>query len=353
MGVGMAVVAVAVAATLAAGLRFDQAADAVQSGDLAAARDDLDAAVTLDPGMALYVRQRGISSLLLGDLQLATRDLTAATHLNENDDQTWRALAIALRERGDVAKADDALDEAIDVQRSDKSSLMLRAAWLLQDGRSEELHSLLPEITLAWPTALAAPGWEDVAGDLATPELVSMAIDRWQRGLPSAEPPRAQPFLLIVLGERADLASEASGPAELSEQMGEAAIAVGWCEPVASELLETMPTDDQRSSAYWGLRVQHAAEHGASDPTALSLYELITFTEPSFETATSRMNPLRENSERGSADAWGYDRVVIRWEDSPVWLPLPQAGADLMLLDPRGARSSMRMPEGPGSCTAP
>ena len=87
-------------------LRLRGCRSSVRVGDLRSAEAGLTTAVALDPGMALYARQRGTVRLLLGDLPAATRDdLERAARLNPSDDLAWRTLALARAEAGSVDAA--------------------------------------------------------------------------------------------------------------------------------------------------------------------------------------------------------------------------------------------------------
>ncbi len=348
----MLVIAIPLSSTLVAGLAFDAGARDVYDGHLEAARADFTLAIALDPSMALYVRQRGITNLLEARHDAAIADLQRATAINPNDDLGWRALAIALRADGRSDEARDALDETLDLQRSDKSNLLLRVAWQAQDGDIEGLRQTLAEVVLAWPTVVGAPGWDKVSGGNVEPRnAVELALDRWERGQSTPEPLRGQLSTLALLGERPELLSQGATVDHLPRLLANAAAAVTWCEPDATDLLESMPSEERRISTYWALRVQNAAERQEEDPDALTLFRLSTFKNPSPESASLLLNPLRENNERGSVDSWGYDRVVVRWDSSPIMLPSPDAGSDRLLVDPRGARRAMGFSSGPGDCS--
>ncbi len=348
----MLVIALPLSSTLVAGVAFDAGARHVHDSHLDAARADFTLATALDPSMALYVRQRGITNLLEGRHGAAIADLHRATAINPNDDLGWRALAIALRADGRPDEARDALDQALDLQRSDKSNLLLKAAWQAQDGELVGLRETMAEVVLAWPTVVAAPGWDwGTTGNVEPRKAVELALDRWERGQSTPEPLRGQLFTLALLGERPELLSEAATIDDVPRLLAKAAAAVTWCQSQATDLLEAMPSEERRISTYWALRVQNAAERQREDPDALTLFRLSTFQNPSRESASLLLNPLRENNERGSVDSWGYDRVVIRWDSSPIMLPSSDAGSDRLLVDPRGARRAMGFSSGPGDCS--
>jgi len=132
-----------------------------------------------------------------------------------------------------------------------------------------------------------------------------------------------------------------------------ATVAVYRCAPDTGKLLEGVSAQDRLTSAYWALRVQWSAESGAIDPDALEAYSILSGSNPTSEDYERQMNPLWENNAQGSVDGWGYDRAAIYWDDSPVLLPLPEAGATRWMLDPKGSRETAGFAMGPGVCPRP
>jgi O-antigen ligase len=338
-----ALVAVAVGLTLVAGLAYDTAVSRIHSGDVAAGREGLSTAAALDPGMALYVRHRGAAALTLGDRQAAIQDLRRATHLNPTDDVAWRLLALAHREHGDGEAGYRALDQAIDLQRSDPSNLALLAQWQATDGAIDAARQTVAEAVLAWPTLVVAPGWTDmVSGFIEPAAAVDSAIARWERGGSSPEPQRRQLLWLTAVAGRSDLLASASDLSDDSEALDRTAYAVYSCEADAAERLASLTGQDLWSGTYWALRIEQAAQIGDSDPIATRLFEIVTAVQPTAPPEETRLNPMRENNARGSVDSWGYDRIVIRWNDPPVELPSAEAGEQRWMVDPVSAREALR-----------
>jgi O-antigen ligase len=349
---GAVVLVPVVGATLAAGVAYDAAVRASAAGDLAAVERSLDTAITLDPGMALYARQRGSVRLLRHDPEAAVHDLRRAARLNPYDDVTWRTLSIALADSGDDVAAEAALTQALTLQRSDPTNLLLLASRQRQSGDNAGRRATLAEIALAWPTTVAAPGWSELVGDLPTTEVISDAIGRWQARQASPEPLRQQPLLVSAIASRLDLLPQAERLAGTSRALSETMYALAHCDDAARALIDAVSTSDRRTSTYWALRLQIAAEFGEADPTAHRVYPIIAAENPRNEDASERMNPLQENNAQGSVDAWGYDRAPIVWPIAPFTLPLPSAGAARWMLDPDTARSEMEMSD-IGSCGGP
>jgi O-antigen ligase/tetratricopeptide (TPR) repeat protein len=345
-----AVVAIAVTSALVGGIRYDNAVARVDAGDLPGARRELDAAMALDPGMAIYARQRGIINLQLSEPAEAIADLRRATALNPNDDLSWRGLALAQRTAGEDEAARVSLDRALALQRSDVTNLLLSAVWHREDNELASYERDAIDIVLGWPTVIAAPGWNAINGDhRATLQVVDAAIERWMDGGDPPVPIRTQPLLLALMGHRSDVAPMAEASSGLSPALTSAMRAVYWCESDASIELSNVPEADRRSSLYWALRLQHSAATGSVDPTALRLYQQAAgrLTAASMD---ARLEPLQENNPQGSVDAWGYRRIPISWRSQDWTLPSPQAGAARWLLDPDVARAAIGNPAASASC---
>lgn len=345
---GLGIAGIAYASTLAAGVIYDSAFEAIGLGQDEAAQGQLDTAVLLDPGMALYSRQRGTLRLLQGDPGAAVDDLERATALNSSDDLAWRTLAMAYRAEGDLPASTSALGRAIDTQRSDPTNLMLSAFWESTAGDSPDVRRTIGEIVQAWPNALASPTWREALPGWMTPaEAIGTAIDRWQGGALSPEPMRGQPLWLTIVGGRPELLDEAIGPSGLTPALVDATLAVWGCDPSAEQLLASVPNEERQSGAYWSLVIRSSAENGEVDTRAARLYAVAT-NDSIWQEA---LNPLHENSASGySADAWGYRRLPIVWGPSGIELPSPESGSSRWLVDPQGARRAIGLVEGPGQC---
>jgi hypothetical protein len=157
--------------------------------------------------------------------------------------------------------------------------------------------------------------------------------------------------MLLALSDHTTLVNQAAELAAVSIPMAQAAIAIGHCEPTAGAQMESISADDRRTPTYWALQLELDAERGDTNALATRLYAIQTFHTPTQKSSTTLLNPLNENNSQGSVDSWGYDRLGIQWANSPIELPSPEAGADRLLVDPAGARSSMDLMKGPGHCT--
>ena len=337
--------AVPIGMTLVAGLRYERARDLALAGDTRAALSELDAAVALDPSMALYVRQRGSALLLSGDAEAATTDFARATELNPYDDLAWRALALAHREAGAVSEAGAALDRAIDLQRSDPTNLLLKISWS-DDGSAPAATDLLAEVVLVWPTITGAPGWDEVLpAGATTRELIDRALDRWARRLPSIEPITVQALWLAAVGNRPELFEAAAAEGGYSDQLSRAFVAVVTCAPSAGSALEAVPDADRRTTTYWLLVDQFAAFSGADDAAADRMQYLFRLPELDEERAEALLSPLRVNDRYGyRPDEWGYRRPSIPWDSPGPVLPDPRSGELMWRNDPARASAIAGLP---------
>ena len=100
-----------------------------RKGDLDGAVADLDEAIWLDVNLAPAYLARGLVRTARGEHEKAAGDLARAASLDPNDPAIWRALAAALRKKGDEAaakRADERALQAEDDTRSQEKSGKLR-----------------------------------------------------------------------------------------------------------------------------------------------------------------------------------------------------------------------------------
>lgn len=331
------VIALVWAATAVADVAYLSARSAIHDGRIKEAIPRLEFARRLDPGMALYARQLGTAQLLANSTASAIESLDAAVQLNPSDDLAWRALALAHAASGDVGSAWASLGRAVETQRSDPTNLLLTAKWQLHDGSADDALTTLGEILQAWPTTVAAPGWNAfVPPGITTPDLLEVAIDRLTRGLPAPQVPGLQQTLLEVISGRG-AAAEASARDLLGPSLGPVYVAVMTCEPDASAQLTTAPGQVRRTWVYWWVVVRQSRLDGQVDRRAERLLEIMTGASLDFDATDRHLNPLNENGAGGfSADIWGYRREPVIWPDYEL-LPSEPFGALRWLVEPREA----------------
>lgn len=320
---GLAVIAACVVMASGGAFYYVAARAEVQNGNLAGARDSLSAAIALDPGMALYWRQRGVVDLVTDGAPTGVPDLETATALNPSDDVAWRALAMSYRMTGDHASASRALEQAVSIQRADPANLLLRLHWLVEESETNSALSLLAYVVRTWPTVTGAPGWRDVLGTVgADPRAVyAAAASLWED---RTDAPSGDTTLLSVL---------ASDPRLLTSAPDTAWVRASYdCGDRASA-----PDDwDRRQPHLWAASIRGEAWQGRPPPDKVRIFQLMTgYSPPPLPKA---LNPVNDTPLYGfSADIFGYRRLPIEWPASMAKLPSPDAGADRWLLDPAAA----------------
>jgi O-antigen ligase len=333
--VALVVVAAAYVATLGASFFYENARAAIAEGNLAGGRRALDVAVSFDPSMALYWRQRGELGYLEQEPDGAISDLREATRLNPSDDLAWRVLGLASAAVGDDSGAQSALTKAVAVQRSDVTNLLLEARWLGQHNRVAEAREMLGEVVQSWPAIVAAPGWDDVLpASLTTPQIADAATRRWELGVSTPALPSDQGLWLAALDDRPDLDELAIRQSTLSPGMAKAELVLLRCGS-ADDLLRAATDEDKRNAYYWVMRLRASALAGQSDEAAMDALRIMTgdLTFPGDPKET--LNPLDENGL--SSDVWGYRRLPIQWPDSGLKLASPRSGSSIWLLNPIAA----------------
>jgi tetratricopeptide (TPR) repeat protein len=333
---GLVVVAVAYTMTAAAGIFYADARDSAEDRSLLPARRALDVAIALDPGMALYPRQRGTIDFLQGDESSAVRYLELATRLNPSDDLAWRTLALAQSAAGNADAAESALEHALATKRSNPANLLLNARWQAQRGRITDALDTLGEVVQSWPATVGAPGWEIyLPKPLSTTEVLEAAIRRWELDQPSLEPFSGQGLWLAVLGDRPDLVQAAWEASGVSESLAHAAVAVFRCDEASDRYLDELLDSDRRTQLYWQLRVRESARDGAVDEAAFRLLQIMSGYPIRKNAVEDFLNPIGGTG--FSSDLWGYRRQSITWRNQSPRLPSPGAADVRWMLDPIGA----------------
>ncbi len=322
----LAIIGIVVGMSLAASYSYERARMSVSRGDIEGAVAPLDMAILLDPGLALYLRQRGTLRYLQNEPLLAATDLRRAANINRTDDLAWRTLALAHRAAGDHARARAAIDKAVDVQRSDPTNLLLSSAWHAEEGRPDAAMLELAEVVQGWPSIVAAPEWSNVLpGTVSTADVVHEALERWQTRQPNPQPETDQGVWLTTLGGRPELLEAAMSRDSYSVELATSTAAAIECDAVSlGRHLSKTSVGDRRLRAHWLNKLRWGALSGTPDERAFRLVQSMgQALDPAF--AKDTLNPLDENG-LFSADLWGYRRAPIDWPDDEMRLPSPRAG---------------------------
>jgi O-antigen ligase len=343
------VVAIAFTSTTAAGIAYETASDAVNARDLGQARSALDVAMALDPGMALYPRQRGSLDYVTGAADAGISDLELATRMNPSDDLAWRTLALAYVSVGNETRATAAIDHALDAQRSDAANLLLLAREQVRANELDDALATLAEVVQSWPAIVGAPLWREfLPPSVSTSDVIAEANHRWESGRTTPEPFAGQGLWLAVLGGRPDLEESAVEASGVSEGLARAAMSVFGCAAGAPEDLVRLADSDRRTQMYWELTIRQAALDAADYSTARTLLEIMKGYPILPETADDRLNPLVETG--FSADIWGYRRRPITWRTTIDDMPSPDAGSVRWLYEPIDAGEAAAVSENLPDC---
>jgi O-antigen ligase/Flp pilus assembly protein TadD len=327
------VIGIAYVANAVAAMSYLTARNLIVTGNYDSAEPSLDLAVTLDPGMALYARERGALRLADKRTDAAVPDLATATRLNPNDSVGWRILALALRSDGERTLARRALDRAIDLRRSDAGSLTLLAQWQGEDGDRAASLNTLAEIVHAWPEIVGAPGWARLLSprEMSSQEVLTAAVARWEGGQSIPETPAGQGVWLAVLANRPDILQQALGQSGYSRALWPEVVAVLRCEPATANLTTELSASG-RLPLYWDLVLRNSAVPGPPDRDAE--WMLSTMNGDVLWDFDARASPLNDAS---STTRWGYRREPAAWPVSPPGVPSIFAGLARWLKDPSSA----------------
>jgi O-antigen ligase/Tfp pilus assembly protein PilF len=183
--VGLAIT-MAVASTLVATTAFNAARDRLAAGDMQSAQQSLDRAVSFDPSMALYWRERGFLQVRKGNTALARLDLERALELNGRDVTTLRALAVLAVQQGRGTEALTIAERATELQGTSVSNQVLLAWVATQIGSHEVARQAMADVLTWYPWIAASPTWTEVLSSPIDPPL-RRAATKW-----AAQPPQRQ-----------------------------------------------------------------------------------------------------------------------------------------------------------------
>ncbi|HKT13441.1 MAG TPA: DUF3857 domain-containing protein [Terriglobia bacterium] len=140
---------------------FEQARDAIQTGDFETARDLLQRALNVDPQYEAGWLALGSLQLRLNEMTEAIADFRKATELNPSNLTSWKALAECLS-LSRSAEAAEAWREVLKLQPNDREAHLTLGALLLNEKRFSEASSELEAAVRVGPAS--APLQEELAG---------------------------------------------------------------------------------------------------------------------------------------------------------------------------------------------
>ena len=251
-----------------------------------------------------------------------------------------RRVALARRSSpadGRLELARDAIERALEVQRSDPTNLLLAAALAIATDRASDAQADLAEVAQSWPPVVGATGWID--GLVTAPTaagIVDEAVHRETSGAPMLELPSDQEVWLAELGDRPELGETIVAEGRMSAALAELLAASIACAPETSALLAEIPVETLRSPIYWQVRIRQSTLEGGLDEDAVGALEIMTGSAYGPEGAGSTWTALNENFGH-SADIWGYRRYPVQWAGGGPVLPSTSAGAERWMFEPQAA----------------
>jgi tetratricopeptide (TPR) repeat protein len=161
-GIGLAALLVlaAIGSTFAAAIAFDASQASASAGDKGSTVDRLATAVALDPGQALYWRERGMHRAASGDSIGAIDDLRVALRLNPGDTPAMRALALLLAGIGDDSGALAVARRAAELRPTHDGNLTTLALVASRVGDDAASREALVEALRRTPWIAASPRWQ-------------------------------------------------------------------------------------------------------------------------------------------------------------------------------------------------
>ncbi len=176
------------AVTLATGsVVHDQANRLAAAGQTEEADRRLALAIALDPGMALYPREMGVSLIERGRYDEAAPFLDRATELNPADTIALRAASELAMARGEPAAALAAAKAAARLMRSSTNVVLTLARAEAAAGHVGVARRLITEAVAVFP-ALLALDFGAVGIPVSNDELLDSALALWMSGEHVAAP---------------------------------------------------------------------------------------------------------------------------------------------------------------------
>ena len=186
IGAGAGVISASTILLFAAAFAFDASQTSARAGDEGRVIERLNEAVALDPGNALYWRERGIHRAA-ASLPGAASDLRRAIVLVPGDTAALRGLAVVSARDADRETALAAAQRAAELRPTHEENLTTLAWTGLETGRFHIADEALVELLRRMPWIAASPQWDDAfpdGGQLV--ELQAAAAEAWDDVPPSS-----------------------------------------------------------------------------------------------------------------------------------------------------------------------
>ena len=337
--VAAGIVALAATITYLASASFDAARTRLAAGDRPGALAALHVAVTLDPGMALYRRDRGMLELVTGDAVGAERDFQAALEINPSDDTAVRGLAIIASLGDRHGQALLWARHALGLQRAELANVLLLAAIAERAGNSIAADAALSDAVRQAPWLTAGPHW---TGSFPSGDRLEGVLERaghaWAAGVRAPALTDLQPTWLAALTGRGDIADALSRDPEPLPATSRALVGAFDCDASTAEAaardLEAALAAEGHARAHWTVRALVWRLAGRDLEETIRLARL---RAPAVADALTREAwPLLPLSD-GAQDYRFYRRQAVPGIDVGLTLPSAEQGLAAWLNDPYGA----------------
>jgi O-antigen ligase len=344
--VGVGVVAAAQVATLAASFAYQSAQIDVSAGRLGDADEALTLAVVLDPGMALYWRERGTARYGAA-VPGAVSDLQRASNLNAADDVAWRVLALALASKPEAGDAVAAAKEAVRRDAADAANQLILARVAAEVDPHAAIDALAAVVGRS-PWILADPSWDAIVSPISNDRILATAVQNWTDGRPQYREPSAGSWLAGMAGDGKDLTLKANGDARNLMHTSQAIIDLLDCRvPGALSDLRVAEPRESRSPSYWPARIMAERLDGGVTPRTI---ELAPLRRPILRPLLAGSVGPADLLAGGLQDEYGYGRQVMNHASLFIG-PSSLGGLQAWLADPAGAAAAA-LPDSPlARCT--
>lgn len=341
----LGVVVAVVGASSLAGILHERAREAANSGNLDGARNAMEGAVALDPGLALYHRELAALRVADNDLNGALSEFQRARLLNPADDITMAGMAVvwSLEERPDLAVA--AAARAITLRRTASINHLVLAWVATRGGDAATAASALADSLVAAPWLTAGSAWQALRGDLDVEPILQTAAARAVSSRFGLRTGNAA--WLVGMSNQPELVSRAvDGAAQNRESLG-ALVAVLGCDLArAEEIIAKAAGTEVASPTYWAIRAMAESASGLASADTLKVAALLDAAA-----ALTATVPVSASAFGARADdQWVYDRVPILLRGIGPTLPSEDAGLSRWLIDPRGSAQSGAPGSGLANC---
>jgi tetratricopeptide (TPR) repeat protein len=327
------VIALATMSMAGAAFAFERASANASEKDYNSAVAALSVASALDPGMALYRRERGVARAIIGDRVAALDDLRAAVSLNRADDVAYRSIAVVESQLGNHADATRAASAAVQRVWSDLTNqeVLLRVA---APGSSESISAARASLLLA-PWIGDTPAWKRlVAASIPRSELLANSIEPLVVG----GVPFPDPFSAVWRAAADSRQKALEQVLEAVPQLRETGLSLrSFLACDASAALSRILAAESREGtdgAYWGVRLLIERQTGSDETRSLHVGSLLAPGLP--DIAFGAAVPL-DAFGGGARDLWGYRRLPVP-HSAATWLVSSQEGQVAWMQ--RGFRSS-------------